>query len=57
MRALTMLDLSRNQLSGTLPPALASLGSTLALSVFDNLVRAPARHVRARARATRARRC
>jgi hypothetical protein len=43
MKALTFLDLGQNQLDGSLPPELAQAGSTLALSVFDNLARARAR--------------
>jgi hypothetical protein len=40
MRVLTFLDLSRNALSGTLPPELVSpVPASLAVSVFDNQVR------------------
>jgi hypothetical protein len=40
MRVLTLLDLSRNALSGTLPPELVSaVPASLGVSVFDNQVR------------------
>ena len=34
--SLTFIDVSRNVLTGTLPPELASISTTLRLSVFDN---------------------
>jgi hypothetical protein len=36
LTALNYLDLSRNVLTGTLPPELANISTTLRLSVFDN---------------------
>jgi hypothetical protein len=42
LKALTLLDVSQNRLTSTLPPELALVGNKLGVSVFDNLVRAPA---------------